>query len=62
MSAELTKLANDLAQNVFVFLGKAVSDASAGVDYSNNWEQAMQYQVELLRAMNDLKYKQTKLR
>jgi hypothetical protein len=62
MSAELTKQANDLAQNVFVSLGKAVSDASAGVDYSNNWEQAMQYQVELLRAMNDLKYKQTKLR
>lgn len=46
-----------LAQNVYVHLTKAVEDARQGGDYGPNWEQAQRYQVELLRAINDIKYK-----
>ena len=59
MIVELTKQANDLVQNVSVFLGKAVDDACHGGDYSENWEKAMQYQTELLAKINEIKYKQS---
>ena len=57
MSADITK-ANEVVQNIFVTLGDAVKDAAAGVDYSANWEKAQSYQMELLRIMNDIKYRQ----
>lgn len=56
MIVEQTK-ANDLAQNVLIQLQNAVTAASTGGDYSEHWEKAMQYQTELLRAINELKYK-----
>lgn len=59
MTVEQTKLANDLAQNVFINLQNAVNDASFGWGYSDHWEKAMQYQTELLRAINELKSKAT---
>lgn len=59
MIVDMTKQANDAAQNVLVCLTNAVKDASAGIDYSENWEKAMQYQTELLRLINDIKYRQS---
>ena len=57
MTADTTK-ANDVVQNIFVTLGDAVKDAAAGGDYSANWEKAQTYQMELLRLINDIKYRQ----
>lgn len=59
MIVEMVKKANDLVQNVSVSLSKAVDAASKGGDYSEDWEKAMQYQMELLRQINELKYKQS---
>lgn len=59
---ELTKKANDLVQNVYIQLQNAITAASSGVDYSESWEKAMQSQIELLRTINDLKYKQSSKR
>lgn len=49
--------ATNLAQNVHVLLSNAITDAAAGNDYSDNWEKAMQSQMELLRAINTIKYR-----
>lgn len=57
MIVDIAKQANDVAQNVSVYLANAVNDALAGSDYSENWEKAMQSQTELLRLINDIKYK-----
>lgn len=57
MTVELIKQANNAAQNVSVLLTNAVNDASVGGDYSDNWEKAMQAQCELLRIINEIKYK-----
>jgi len=58
MTADAIKQANDVAQNVFIALSDAVKDASVGGDYSANWEKAQSCQMELLRLINDIKYKQ----
>jgi hypothetical protein len=50
--------ANNLVQNIQVLLAKAVETASNGGDYSDDWEKAMQQQTELLRVINEIKYKQ----
>lgn len=59
MIVESMKQASNLVQNVHVHLTNAVTDASLGGDYSENWEKAMQCQTELLREINNLKYKRS---
>ena len=56
MKSELIKNGMDLAQTVYVRLTDAVNAASTGGDYDTIWEQAMQYQTELLSVINRLKY------
>ena len=62
MTVDLLKKANEVAQSAYVSLTNAITDASAGIDYGYNWEQAQRYQMELLRLINEIKYKQTKPR
>lgn len=56
MSVELVAAGNNLVQNIYVCLGNALEASRLGGDYGTEWEKAMQYQVELLRVINQLKY------
>lgn len=53
----------DLAQNIYVLFTNAINTAQSGGDYGPDWEQAMRDQGELLRLINEMKYKaQTKVK